>query len=98
MAQDSAWSHRDFDYLDEPADKRRFCKLCAKRRKAKQCVKDSLNFDVILCDLGLGQRNAMLVYGFQCDEVMNMPAGERRALAGMSEEALQEMREDWDRS
>lgn len=95
MAQDSAWSHRDFDYLDEPADKRRFCKLCAKRRKAKQCVKDSLNFDEILGELGLGQRNAMLAFGYQCDEVMNMPGKERREWAKLGEEDLERMRREW---
>lgn len=97
MAQDSAWNHRDFDYLFELEDKRRFCKLCAKRRKAKQCVKDSLGFDVILGSLSRGQRNAMLVYGFQCDEVMEMPVEEQRIMARLSEEDMQEMREDWDR-
>ena len=59
--------HRDFDYLFELEDKRRFCKLCAKRR-GPAVRQDSLNFDVILGGLGLGQRNAMLVHGFQCDE------------------------------
>lgn len=96
MPPQSDWDHGSLGWLIEPADKRRFCKVCAARRKAKPCSKDSINYDEMLSELGLGQRKAMLVFAQTCEEVINMSAKDAREMASLTEADMERMSRDWD--
>jgi len=96
MARPPARDHTQFDFGMEMYEKRPFCRLCAKRRKAKVCPKDSINYEEILSSLGRGQRNAMLTFGQTCEEVVRMSSKDQREWASLDEEDLQRMRREWE--
>jgi hypothetical protein len=107
MARQPKWDHKHCDYLEE-GDYRRFCAVCLRRRKqndpsdsfgpVRMCPKDSINYSEMLPSLGLGQRNAMLVFGQKCEEVHNMPPRQRAVWASMDEAELLWTRREWEKS
>jgi hypothetical protein len=104
MARTPTWDHRQYQYLDED-DYRKFCAVCVRWRKRnppeysskpiRMCPRDSINYSEMLPGLCRGQRNAMLIFGYTCEEVYEMPSRECRTWDDMTDEELRQGRDSW---